>query len=79
MRLSMSPQEKAAKWRTQEGQMDALTTNGVLVMHPRQGFSQDSKPGLWREISVCGNVFGLRETRSAQQRGRMVGDGGRVT
>uniref|UniRef100_A0A4W6E8T2 Pellino E3 ubiquitin protein ligase 1a n=1 Tax=Lates calcarifer TaxID=8187 RepID=A0A4W6E8T2_LATCA len=65
-------QEKAAKWRMQEGQMDGLTTNGVLVMHPRHGFSQDSKPGLWREISVCGNVFMLRETRSAQQRGKMV-------
>lgn len=64
--------EKAAKWRTPDGQMDGLTTNGVLVMHPRNGFSQDSKPGVWREISVCGNVFTLRETRSAQQRGKMV-------
>lgn len=67
-------QEKAAKWRMQDGQMDGLTTNGVLVMHPRQGFNQDSKPGLWREISVCGSVFTLRETRSSQQRGKMVGD-----
>uniref|UniRef100_A0A3P8UZR9 Pellino E3 ubiquitin protein ligase 1 n=1 Tax=Cynoglossus semilaevis TaxID=244447 RepID=A0A3P8UZR9_CYNSE len=64
--------EKAAKWKTCDGQMDGLTTNGVLVMHPRNGFSQDSKPGVWREISVCGNVFTLRETRSAQQRGKMV-------
>ncbi|KAJ0066979.1 hypothetical protein NL108_006185, partial [Boleophthalmus pectinirostris] len=63
--------EKAAKWKTPDGQMDGLTTNGVLVMHPRNGFSQDSKPGVWREISVCGNVFTLRETRSAQQRGKM--------
>lgn len=52
--------------------MDGLTTNGVLVMHPRNGFTEDSKPGIWREISVCGNVFSLRETRSAQQRGKMV-------
>lgn len=52
--------------------MDGLTTNGVLVMHPRNGFMEDSKPGIWREISVCGNVFSLRETRSAQQRGKMV-------
>lgn len=52
--------------------MDGLTTNGVLVMHPRNGFTEDSKPGVWREISVCGNVFSLRETRSAQQRGKMV-------
>ncbi|XP_012725321.2 E3 ubiquitin-protein ligase pellino homolog 1 [Fundulus heteroclitus] len=64
--------EKAAKWRTPDGQMDGLTTNGVLVMHPRQGFTQDSRPGVWREISVCGKVFTLRETRSAQQRGQMV-------
>ncbi|XP_023697411.1 E3 ubiquitin-protein ligase pellino homolog 1b [Paramormyrops kingsleyae] len=64
--------EKAAKWKTSDGQMDGLTTNGVLVMHPRNGFTEDSKPGVWREISVCGNVFTLRETRSAQQRGKMV-------
>ncbi|XP_062375316.1 E3 ubiquitin-protein ligase pellino homolog 1b [Sardina pilchardus] len=64
--------EKAAKWKTSDGQMDGLTTNGVLVMHPRNGFMEDSKPGVWREISVCGNVFTLRETRSAQQRGKMV-------
>ncbi|XP_061084807.1 E3 ubiquitin-protein ligase pellino homolog 1b, partial [Conger conger] len=64
--------EKAAKWKTSDGQMDGLTTNGVLVMHPGHGFTQDSRPGVWREISVCGNVFTLRETRSAQQRGKMV-------
>ncbi|KAJ3610712.1 hypothetical protein NHX12_022804 [Muraenolepis orangiensis] len=64
--------EKAAKWRTVDGQMDGLTTNGVLVMHPCHGFTQDSQQGVWREISVCGNVFTLRETRSAQQRGKMV-------
>ncbi|KAM6971989.1 E3 ubiquitin-protein ligase pellino homolog 1-like [Aplochiton taeniatus] len=64
--------EKAAKWKTPDGQMDGLTTNGVLVMHPHYGFTQDSKPGVWREISVGGNVFTLRETRSSQQRGKMV-------
>uniref|UniRef100_A0A8D3BHV1 Pellino E3 ubiquitin protein ligase 1a n=1 Tax=Scophthalmus maximus TaxID=52904 RepID=A0A8D3BHV1_SCOMX len=64
--------ERAAKWRTRDGQMDALTTNGVLVMHPCHGFSRDPRPGLWREISVCGNVFTLRETRSAQQSGKTV-------
>ncbi|XP_063058843.1 E3 ubiquitin-protein ligase pellino homolog 1 [Engraulis encrasicolus] len=64
--------EKAAKWKTPDGLMDGLTTNGVLVMHPRHGFTQDSRPSAWREISVCGNVFTLRETRSAQQRGKMV-------
>ncbi|XP_067831871.1 E3 ubiquitin-protein ligase pellino homolog 1-like [Heptranchias perlo] len=64
--------ERAAKWRTPDGLMDGLTTNGVLVMHPARGFSEDSAPGVWREISVCGNVYALRETRSAQQRGKLV-------
>ncbi|XP_030075639.1 E3 ubiquitin-protein ligase pellino homolog 3 isoform X2 [Microcaecilia unicolor] len=65
-------QERAAKWRTPDGLMDGLTTNGVLVMHPTGGFSEDSSPGVWREISVCGNVYALRESRSAQQRGKLV-------
>uniref|UniRef100_A0A2K6S1W1 Pellino E3 ubiquitin protein ligase family member 2 n=1 Tax=Saimiri boliviensis boliviensis TaxID=39432 RepID=A0A2K6S1W1_SAIBB len=64
--------EKAAKWKTSDGQMDGLTTNGVLIMHPHSGFTEDSKPVLWREISVCGNVFSLHETRTAQQRGKTV-------
>ncbi|ETE56176.1 hypothetical protein L345_18113, partial [Ophiophagus hannah] len=51
--------------------MDGLTTNGVLVMHPDGGFSEDSTPGVWREISVCGNVYALRDSRSAQQRGKL--------
>lgn len=66
------PQEKAAKWKNPDGQMDGLTTNGVLVMHPRGGFTEESKPGVWREISVCGDVYTLRETRSAQTRGKLV-------
>ncbi|RLV98319.1 hypothetical protein DV515_00010907 [Chloebia gouldiae] len=55
--------EKAAKWKNPDGHMDGLTTNGVLVMHPKGGFTEESKPGVWREISVCGNVYTLRETR----------------
>lgn len=69
----MWSQERAAKWRTPDGLMDGLTTNGVLVMHPAGGFSEDSAPGVWREISVCGNVYTLRDSRSAQQRGKLVG------
>ncbi|MBN3276044.1 PELI2 ligase, partial [Polyodon spathula] len=64
--------EKAAKWKNPDGHMDGLTTNGVLVMHPRGGFTEESKPGVWREISVCGDVHTLRETRSAQTRGKLV-------
>lgn len=68
------PQEKAAKWKNPDGHMDGLTTNGVLVMHPKGGFTEESKPGVWREISVCGDVYTLRETRSAQQRGKLVSE-----
>ncbi|KAG9338198.1 hypothetical protein JZ751_026948, partial [Albula glossodonta] len=75
--LTMCPhgwvsQERAAKWRTSDGLMDGLTTNGVLVMHPAAEFVGEPAPGVWREISVCGNVYALRETRSAQQRGKLV-------
>uniref|UniRef100_A0A8C6TH86 Pellino n=1 Tax=Neogobius melanostomus TaxID=47308 RepID=A0A8C6TH86_9GOBI len=64
--------ERATKWRTMDGQMDALTTNGVLVMNPGPGFTGLFQPGLWKEVSVCGNIFTLRETRSAQKRGARV-------
>lgn len=69
--MSLLPQEKATKWKNPDGHMDGLTTNGVLVMHP-QGFPEDPKQGLWREISVCGDVYALRETRSGPSRGTLV-------
>ena len=62
--------EKATKWETGENEVDGLTTNGVLIMHPKGQFCppegcSDPKPGIWREISVWGCVFGLQESRSA--------------
>ncbi|KAG7258944.1 hypothetical protein CRUP_035683, partial [Coryphaenoides rupestris] len=63
--------EKATKWKNPDGHMDGLTTNGVLVMHP-EGFPEDSRQGLWREISVCGDVYALRETRSGPSRGTLA-------
>ncbi|XP_060755570.1 E3 ubiquitin-protein ligase pellino homolog 1 isoform X2 [Neoarius graeffei] len=65
---------KAAKWHSFGGQMDGLTTNGVLVMRPQGEFSSTSEPGVWREISVCGNVHTLRATRAAQSKGQQVRD-----
>ncbi|EEB13345.1 protein pellino, putative [Pediculus humanus corporis] len=64
--------EKATKW--QEGrEIDGLTTNGVLIMHPIGNFVDgDSKPGVWREVSVGGGVFSTRESRSAQQKGSVI-------
>lgn len=56
--------EKATKWKNKKGQLDGVTTNGVLIMHPTTGFTgADSKSNEWMEVSVCGAVFGLNETR----------------
>lgn len=65
-------QEKATKW--EEGrEIDGLTTNGVLIMHPQGKFcGGDSQPGFWREVSVGGGIFTLRESRSAQVKGNAV-------
>lgn len=50
-----------------------MTTNGVLIMHPRGTFcGGDAKCSYWLETSVGGGVFSLRESRSAQQKGQVV-------
>lgn len=67
-------QEKATKWQDNV-EIDGLTTNGVLIMHPKGEFCGGSgKCGCWRECSVGGDVFSLRESRSAQQKGTPVYD-----
>lgn len=68
--------EKATKWQT-DGEIDGLTTNGILIMHPKKSFVdtnssdqvQSSRGGVWREVSVCGEIYSVRETRSASQKG----------
>jgi len=85
--------EKATKWQT-NGEIDGLTTNGILIMHPKKSFvnknllddldSSNSASsssvgdenvllgvsgGVWREVSVCGEIYSVRETRSASQKG----------
>lgn len=54
-------------------EIDGLTTNGVLIMHPKGDFCGGHAEGsVWRECSVGGDVFSLRESRSAQQKGTPV-------
>ncbi|XP_050527709.1 protein pellino [Daktulosphaira vitifoliae] len=66
--------EKATKWKDGE-EIDALTTNGVLIMHPNGKFYEGkTEPGVWLEVSVCGKLFSLRGSRSAQLKGDMVKD-----
>ncbi|PSN36419.1 Protein pellino [Blattella germanica] len=48
--------EKATKWQ-ESREIDGLTTNGVLILHPRGSFcGGEANPGLWREVSVGGGV-----------------------
>ncbi|PSN44269.1 Protein pellino [Blattella germanica] len=66
--------EKAIKWQVGE-EIDGLTTNGVFIQHPRGSFSDGEANTLsWREVSVGGDIFSLRESRSALQRGIVVDD-----
>ncbi|XP_054721199.1 protein pellino-like [Uloborus diversus] len=62
--------EKATKWQ-QNGEIDGLTTNGILIMHPQGSFSA-GQPGIWREVSVGGGVYALRESRSAPEKGLKI-------
>lgn len=71
--------EKATKWETEHQAVDGLTTNGVLIMHPQTSFcgAEDptrvtKEPGVWREVSVGGGIYGLRESRSAPTKGRPI-------
>uniref|UniRef100_A0A182SA47 Pellino n=1 Tax=Anopheles maculatus TaxID=74869 RepID=A0A182SA47_9DIPT len=66
--------EKATKWQDNV-EIDGLTTNGVLIMHPKGDFcGGNADCGQWRETSVGGDVFSLRECRSAQQKGQQIYD-----
>jgi len=71
--------EKATKWETEHQAVDGLTTNGVLLMHPQTSFcgadqpdTVTKEPGVWREVSVGGGIYGLRESRSAPTKGRPI-------
>lgn len=69
----ISFQEKATKWKEDNVEIDGLTTNGVLIMHPKGQFcGGNAQCGLWRECSVGGDIFSLRDSRSAQQKGHKV-------
>ncbi|KAL3873665.1 hypothetical protein ACJMK2_036777 [Sinanodonta woodiana] len=65
--------EKAVKWYKGE-EIDGLTTNGVFIMQPQGGFNASSKTGVWREISVGGAVYALRESRSTPHKSNQVLD-----
>ncbi|XP_064604047.1 uncharacterized protein LOC135469349 [Liolophura sinensis] len=63
--------EKAVKWHAGE-EIDGLTTNGVFIMHPKGGFSSQSRTGVWREVSIGGGIYALRESRSAPHMSSLI-------
>ena len=46
----------------------------MLLCHPKGEWGVEMAPGNWREVSVSGEMFGLRSSRSARQRGKTVRD-----
>ncbi|XP_078316176.1 protein pellino-like [Crassostrea virginica] len=65
--------EKAVKWYVGE-EIDGLTTNGVFIMKPQEGFYPPGNPGVWREVSVGGAIYPLRESRSAPLKTNQIKD-----
>lgn len=63
--------EKAVKWYSGE-EIDGLTTNGVFIMQPQAAFSQSTRAGIWREVSVGGTVYALRESRSTPHKSNQI-------
>jgi len=64
--------EKATKWETEKG-IDGLTTNGVLLLHPKGGFNGEVPSACtWVEVSVGGALYHLRDSRSAPQKKSQV-------
>lgn len=66
-------QEKAVKWYSDDN-VDGLTTNGVFIMQPQGGFTPAGKPGPWREVSVGGGLFSLRDSRPSPLKSHQVGE-----
>lgn len=79
--LNVFLKPKAFKWCKEDiGMMDGLTTNGVLILHPLSGQHGivDKGPGLWREVSIAGDIYALRRARSDRGAGKKVLEKGTV-
>lgn len=68
--------EKANTWQENGREIDGLTTNGVLIMHLKGSFcGGEIKENVhWYEVSVGGNIFTTRASRSAPEKGEKVDD-----
>lgn len=71
--MLLAKQERAVLWKNDDGTVDALTTNGVLLCNPEGSYSGgELEAGVWREVSVFGSIFSIRGPRSSQMKGRKV-------
>lgn len=77
--------ENASAWQGAGGSIDGLTTNGVLLMQPMGAFGElpataestqgvPGAAGVWREVSVAGGIYGLRESRAARRAGPRIAE-----
>lgn len=65
--------ESALKWRKLDDAMDGLTTNGILIAHPTNQFcGGDNRYGCWREVSVTGDIYSMRDDRNSRQVGKYI-------
>ena len=65
--------EKALKWKKDDETMDGLTTNGVFISHPKEFFcGGESQYGYWREVSVGGEIYSLREDRTSRHMAKFI-------
>uniref|UniRef100_A0A8R1DW34 Protein pellino n=1 Tax=Caenorhabditis japonica TaxID=281687 RepID=A0A8R1DW34_CAEJA len=73
---NISINQKSLKWTKPNGEVDGLTTNGVLILHPNKDDLMDDsveKPMYkWREVSINGDVYEPRVTRSSSAKGVYV-------
>ncbi|PIC50307.1 hypothetical protein B9Z55_000126 [Caenorhabditis nigoni] len=73
---NISINQKSLKWTKPSGEVDGLTTNGVLILHPNKDDLLDDtveKPMYkWREVSINGDVYEPRVTRSSSAKGVYV-------
>lgn len=77
--------ELGVKWKWGK-QMDGLTTNGVLILRPPtssllsanngstnpSGTGEKESHSQWREVTICGAIYGIRDRRSVPSAGNRL-------
>jgi hypothetical protein len=57
-------QDRSIKWTNHRNELDGVTTNGILLMHiDIEQYPSKTKSTTWKEVSVGGSVFDVRDGR----------------